>query len=322
VRVVSAEDIDRVLSFPALIAALADAFRGGITAPPRHHHTIPRPEGDATLIVMPAWTEAAPTAAFIGVKIVSVVPGNAAAGVPSVQGTYLLSDPRGTPLAALDGTRLTLWRTAAASALAGRDLARADASRMVMVGAGALAPYLVRAHASVRPLSDVAIWARRPVSAQAVADRLRGEGLPARATENLEGAVGEAHLVSCATLATEPLVQGAWLAPGTHLDLVGAFTPAMREADDEALTRASLYVDTDAALTEGGDVAVALKAGAIGRGAVRGRLADLVSGRVAGRTSSAEITAFKSVGASLEDLAAAMLVWRKLAGAGAPDAPS
>ena len=107
-RVVSAEDIDRVLSFPALIAALADAFRGGITAPPRHHHTIPRPEGDATLLVMPAWTGGR-TADFIGVKIVSVVPGNAAAGVPSVQGTYLLSDPRGTPLAALDGTRLTLW---------------------------------------------------------------------------------------------------------------------------------------------------------------------------------------------------------------------
>jgi ornithine cyclodeaminase len=264
---------------------------------------------------MPAWTgTGGAEAGFIGVKIVSVVPGNAAAGVPSVQGTYLLSDFRGTPLSALDGARLTLWRTAAASALAARHLARPDAARMVMVGAGALAPYLVRAHASIRPLSDIAIWSRQPEHARALAERLAAEGLPVTQADDLESAVGRSDLVSCATLATEPLVCGGWLAPGTHLDLVGAFTPAMREADDAALARATLYIDTEAALTEGGDITVALASGAIGRDAIRGTLADLVAGRAPGRTSPDEITVFKSVGASLEDLAAAMLVWRELAG--------
>jgi ornithine cyclodeaminase/alanine dehydrogenase-like protein (mu-crystallin family) len=313
-QVVTAEEIDRVLAFPALIDTLADAFRGGVTAPPRHHHAMPRPAGDATLLLMPAWTTEGSANDYIGVKIVSVVPGNAALGIPSVQGTYLLSNARGTPLAALDGARLTLWRTAAASALAARHLARENATRMVMVGAGELAPYLVRAHASARPLERIAIWSRRPESTRALAERLAAEGLPVTAAEDLERAVGEADLVSCATLAPEPLVRGAWLAPGTHLDLVGAFTPAMREADDAALVRATLYIDTEAALSEGGDVTVALASGAIGRDRVRGTLADLVTGRAPGRTGPDEITAFKSIGASLEDLAAAMLVWRELAG--------
>lgn len=313
-RVVSAEEIDRVLAFPALIESLAEAFRGGIAAPPRHHHAIPRAGGDATLLLMPAWTETAGAGDFIGVKIVSVVPGNATRGIPSVQGTYLLSDARGTPLVALDGARLTLWRTAAASALAARHLARDDAASMVMVGAGALAPYLVRAHATVRPLSAIRIWSRRPESARALAERLASEGLPVTEADDLERAVGEADLISCATLAAEPLVRGAWLAPGTHLDLVGAFTPAMREADDAALARARLYVDSEAALSEGGDVTVALASGAIAKDEIRGTLADLVMARVSGRTSADEITAFKSIGTSLEDLAAAMLVWRELAG--------
>jgi ornithine cyclodeaminase/alanine dehydrogenase-like protein (mu-crystallin family) len=311
-RVVSTEEIDSVLTFPALIEALAEAFRGGIFAPPRHHHAIRGAAGDATLLLMPAWTESA-GADFVGVKIVSVAPGNAALGIPSVQGTYLLSDARGTPLAALDGARLTLWRTAAASALAARHLAHPQAARMVMVGAGALAPYLVRAHASVRPLTSIAIWSRRPEGAGRLAEQLAMEGLPVAAAEDLERAVRDADLVSCATLSTEPLVQGAWLKQGGHLDLVGAFTPAMREADDAALARASIYVDTEAALTEGGDVTVALASRAIDRNAIRGTLADLVTARAPGRRSPDEITAFKSIGASLEDLAAAMLVWRELA---------
>ena len=317
-RVVSAQEIDRVLTFPALIDTLAEAFRGGIAAPPRHHHAIPRAAGDTKLLLMPAWTEKAAPDGFIGVKIVSVVPGNAALGIPSVQGTYLLCDAHGTPRAALDGARLTLWRTAAASALAARHLARPEAARMVMVGAGALAPYLVRAHASVRPLSDIAIWSRRPESARALAEQLGEKGLPVTAADDLERAVGEADLVSCATLATEPLVRGAWLAPGAHLDLVGAFTPAMREADDAALARASIYVDTEAALTEGGDITVALASGAIARDSIRGTLADLVTARAPGRTSADEITAFKSIGAALEDLAAATLVWREVGGSKTP----
>lgn len=314
-RVVTAAEIDALLSFPALVDALHEAFAGDIVTPVRHHHEIGHGEGQATLLLMPAWTGAAPgKGAFLGTKIVNVFPGNGALGLPSVLGTYLLmSGETGAPLAALDGTRLTHWRTAAASALAARFLARADATSLTLVGAGALAPFLARAHASQRPIKTVTVWNHRRERAQALAQSLAEEGFDAHAEADLETAVRAGDIVSCATLSTVPLVEGAWLTPGTHLDLVGAFNLAMREADDAALARAAVYVDTKAALSEGGDVALALKAGAITPGHVRGTLFDLCRGLVAGRAESGAVTLFKSVGTALEDLAAAMLVWQRLA---------
>lgn len=311
---VSGEAVDRALAFPVLIEAIADAFRGGLVSPERHHHTVGRAPGrDATLLLMPAWTRAGAGPAFLGVKIATVFPDNARRDLPSVLGTYLLLDGgTGLPLASIDGTRLTLWRTAATSALAASHLARADASRMVMVGGGALAGFLVRAHAAVRPLERIEIWTRRPEAAREVAARLAAEGLPVVATGDLAAAVAAADLVSCATLASEPLIRGEWLRPGCHLDLVGAFTPAMREADDAALARASVFVDTPACLHEGGDVTVAIRDGTFAASDVRGDLADLATGRVAGRRSAEEITLFKSIGASIEDLAAAVAVWHAL----------
>ena len=314
-RVVTAAEIDALLSFPALVDALQEAFAGNIVTPVRHHHEIGHGEDHATLLLMPAWTGAAPgKGAFLGTKIVNVFPGNGALGLPSVLGTYLLmSGETGAPLAALDGTRLTHWRTAAASALAARFLARADAASLTLVGAGALAPFLARAHASQRPIKTITVWNHRRERAQALAQSLAEEGFDARAEADLETAVRAGDIVSCATLSTVPLVEGAWLTPGTHLDLVGAFNLAMREADDAALARAAVYVDTKAALSEGGDVALALKAGAITPGHVRGTLFDLCRGLVAGRVESGAVTLFKSVGTALEDLAAAMLVWQRLA---------
>jgi ornithine cyclodeaminase len=308
-RVISAAEIDRALTFPALIDALADAFRGDIVTPVRHHHEIERPGAPGTLLLMPAWTGPATGDGYAGVKIVSVFPENGAKDLPSVLGTYLLmKGDTGEPLAALDGARLTVWRTAAASALAARSLARPDAGRMTMVGAGALAPFLIRAHLSQRPIREVSLWNHRPEKAEALAAELRAEGLPVTAATDLEAAVRGADLVSCATLSTSPVVRGAWLKDGAHLDLVGAFNMKMREADDEALRRAQVYVDTPAARTEGGDVAVSLQAGAISEDHVRGNLADLC--RNPPHRAPEAITAFKSVGAALEDLAAAMLVWR------------
>jgi ornithine cyclodeaminase/alanine dehydrogenase-like protein (mu-crystallin family) len=310
-RVVSAAAVDGALTFPALIDALADAFRSDAHVPVRHHHEIER-EVPATLLLMPAWTGSAADA-FVGVKVVSVYPENGAKGLPAVLGTYLLMDgTSGAPLAALDGTRLTVWRTASASALAARYLLREDAERMVMVGSGALAPFLIRAHLSQRPIRDVSLWNHNPEKAEALARSLSAEGLPVRAVRDLEGAVREADLVSCGTLATEPVVRGGWLKPGAHLDLVGAFNLRMREADDEAVRRARVFVDTPAALREGGEVALALKAGAITEDHVQGDLFGLCRGEIPGRTSAEEITLFKSVGTALEDLAAAMLVWRRL----------
>ena len=316
-RIFSAADIDAALDFPSLVEALSEAMRGGFIAPARHHHEIERAgERPAIQLLMPAWTESASRAGlYLGAKIVNVFPGNAARGLPAVMGTYVLQSGRtGETLAALDGTRLTHWRTAAASALAARHLARADVRRLLIVGAGALAPYLARAHASQRSYAAVTVWNHRPDGARRVAEALAAEGLPASASEDLEGAAREADVISCATLATAPLIEGRWLSAGQHLDLVGAFTLGMREADDEALRRARVFVDTEAACTEGGDVAIGIASGAITRADIAADLPALCRG-AKGRRTADEITLFKSVGASIEDLAAAMLVWRKTGGA-------
>ncbi len=253
---------------------------------------------------MPAWG-----AEFLGVKIVNVFPGNGARGLSAVQGTYVLQNgATGETVAVLDGTRLTQWRTAAASALAARHLARADASKLLILGAGALAPFLVRAHASQRPIREVAVWNHRPDGARTLAESLTREGFDARAVENLAEAVSEADIVSSATLSTAALIAGAWLRPGQHVDLVGSFNMQMREADDLALRRSRVFIDTPAALTEGGDVAQAIASGALNHADIVADLTALELG-APGRGSADEITLFKSVGASVEDLAAAMLVW-------------
>ncbi len=308
----AAAEVDAALDFPSLIDALAEAFRGGFHAPVRHHHAIERPgEATATTLLMPAWTTFGTGEDFLGAKIVNVFPGNGARGLPAVQGVYVLqSGVTGAPIATLDGTRLTVWRTAAASALAARYLARADAKRLMIVGAGQLAPFLARAHASVRPIKTIAVWNHRPEGALRLAAALAGEGFNAHAVERLEDGVRGADIVSCATLSEAPLVAGAWLEPGQHLDLVGAFSMRMREADDAALKRARIFIDTGAATSEGGDVALALKSGAITRADIAGDLAALARG-APGRLAADEITLFKSVGASIEDLAAAMLVWKR-----------
>lgn len=311
-RFVTAGEIDATLTWPTLIDALRAAFAGDAVTPTRHHHRIARPDGDATLLLMPAWQ--AKAGGYAGVKIVSVFPGNAARGKPSVTGTYLLLDgDSGEPLAALDGQALTAWRTAAASALAASYLATPDARRMVMVGAGALAPRLVAAHASVRPIADVAIWNRNPERAKRLATELDRPDLHVVATDDLSAAIAGADIVCAATMSRAPLLRGDWLRPGAHVDLVGAYNPAMREADDAAIARATVYVDTRAgALAEAGDIVQAIASGAFDETRIAGDLADLCRGDAPGRGSAGEITLFKSVGTAIEDLAAAILVYERL----------
>jgi ornithine cyclodeaminase len=317
-RVLDGAAVDAALSYPALVDTLESAFAKGAIAPPRHHHAVAlegRPE--ATLLLMPAWEARTAGSAlagrYMGVKCVTVFPDNATLGRPAVLGTYLLlSAATGETLAVMDATRLTAWRTAAASALASRYLSRADAARLLMVGAGALAPFLVRAHASVRPIREVAVWNRSRPRADALVAELTQAGISASLADDLAAAAGAADIVSTATLSAEPLVRGAWLKPGAHLDCVGAFKPTMRETDDEAVRRACIFVDTRAgALAEAGDILQPLDAGVIGKEAVLGELSELARGTVQGRTSAGEITLFKSVGASIEDLAAAVAVYER-----------
>jgi ornithine cyclodeaminase len=315
-RIFDSAAVDAALAYPALVDILEAAFAKGAIAPPRHHHAIAldgRPE--ATLLLMPAWEAREPGSPFagryMGLKAVTVYPDNAARGQPAVLGTYLLmSAETGETLAVMDATRLTAWRTAAASALASRYLSRSDASRLLMVGAGALAPFLVRAHASVRPVRDVKVWNRSGPRAQALIAELAQAGIAATLAGDLAAAVAEADIVSTATLSSDPLIRGAWLKGGTHLDCVGAFKPTMRETDDDVARRARIFVDTRAgAFAEAGDILQPIQTGVIGKEALLGELAELCRGTVQGRASPEQITLFKSVGASIEDLAAAVAVY-------------
>jgi alanine dehydrogenase len=306
-RVYSAAEVHAALPWAALAQALEDAFVAGDTQVPlRHAHAL---GGSASLLLMPAWSAGA-----IGVKLVTVMPQAAVLGLPTVQASYLLSErASGVPLALLDGDALTVRRTAAASALAARHLARKDAHSLLMIGAGHLAPWLVRAHVALRPgLTRVLIWARRLDSARALVRQLRTEGIAAEAAADLAAATAQADIVSCATTATEPVLQGAWLRPGTHLDLVGGYRRDMREADDGAMARCEcIVVDTRAgALAEAGDLVQTLARGVITAARISGELSELLRGDCAGRTSPEQITLFKSVGTALEDLAAAQLVLR------------
>ena len=312
---VSREQIDAALDWPRLIAALSDAFSGSLVAPARHHHSVGAPGTDtATHLLMSAWSRAAPAAGtYLGTKIVNVFPHNHRHGLPAVMGQYLLqSGETGASLAIMDGACLTHWRTAATSALAAKFLARADADHLLMVGAGSLAPALIAAHCSVRPIRKITLWNHRRENAEKMAAQLAGGGREIHVAGELEAAVRQADIVSCATLSRTPLVKGEWLPPGCHLDLVGAFSLTMRECDDAAVQRARVYVDTPAALDEGGDVALALRSGAIAPGHVIADLAALCGGRAQGRSGADEITLFKSIGASIEDLAAAIVVWERL----------
>ena len=313
-RVFSAEETRDLLPFGALIEALREMFRSGASAPLRHHHAI-RLDGqpDAALLLMPAWNPAG----LGGVKIVNVNPGNAAAGMPSVSSSYLLFDARtGRHLAMLDGGELTDRRTAAIAALAASYLAPADARRLLVVGAGRIAANLADAFRAVRPIEDVAVWNINAENAERLARRLNDAGFRAEATADLEAAVAGAHIISCATLAIDPLIAGAWLRPGQHLDLIGSFRPHMREADDTAVSRARVYIDTDGALKESGDLIAPIQSGVLTEEQIAGDLFGLCRGTVAGREGEREITLFKASGTALADLASATLAHAKLTDGG------
>jgi len=310
-RVITAADLQQTLDYESLVDRLREYFRSGVTVPVRHHHTIDMPEGpEATLLLMPAWREGS----YLGVKIATVFPDNGKRGLPSVMATYLLMDGRsGEPMALIDGSELTTRRTAAASAFASRYLSRPDCERLLMVGTGALAPHLIRAHASQRPICNVLIWGRNQARAEYLAKRLNHRRFRVVATDDLESAARGAHIICCATGSHDPLIRGAWLQPGQHLDLVGGFTPAMREVDDEAMRRAELFVDTrDGALKEAGDIVDPIRRGVIAESDVNGDLFDLARGLRPGRDRYDQITLFKSVGTALEDLAGAKLAFERV----------
>jgi ornithine cyclodeaminase len=306
-RFIDASAVASALPWPALIDALRRAFvAGDVQSPPRLHYPLPAADGTSpTLLVMPAWG----AGWGIGTKLVSVFPGNARRGLPAVHGVYLLLDADdGRPMAVMDGSELTARRTAAASALASACLSRPDSRCLLMVGTGRLAHHLPQAHAAARRIERVLVWGRAGEKAEELAGELRDAGMDAAAMASLPEAVAQADIVSCATLSSEPLLQGAWLRPGTHVDLVGAFTPAMRETDAVVFSRADgVWCDTLAgAVAEAGDIVQANAEGAFEAARIEGDFAALCRAG-SGRRSANDITVFKSVGMALEDLAAARL---------------
>jgi ornithine cyclodeaminase len=269
-------------------------------------------EGD--FLMQPAWMRGR---AF-GIKIANVFPGNEKRGKPSILGVYVLFDGNtGELLACIDGPAETMIKTACNSAVASRLLARSNAETMLMMGAGKLAPYLIAAHASARPIRRVLIWNRTAEKASALAARLSRPGLDVGAVADAAQAAAEADLISCATYAAEPILRGKWLKPGAHVDLVGSYRPDLRESDDAVVQRAGrLYVDARFSTVEiAGDVTEPLKRGII-RSSEITDLFELAQGKRPGRGSDSEITVFKSGGGGHEDLATAMMLYERAGGAG------
>ncbi len=312
-RFLDAGQVHEACHYPALVEALARYHLEDTDLVDDQLLTQPSADGgDDILFVRSAWQRGR----ALGAKVITGFwnnPNNGS-GLPAVHAIYCLFEGRsGRPSAILDGTALTLRKTAADSALGARYLARQDVTRMVMVGAGAMAPHLIMAHIAVRPsIRHVTLWNRTPEKAEAVVrelDHLKREGVAFEIASSLSIAVGQAGLVCCATRTIEPIIQGAWLRPGTHLDLVGAFTRDMREADDEAVRRASIFVDSrQSTIGHVGEIAIPLAQGVIAEDRILADHADLVRGRHPGRTSADEITLFKNGGGGHLDLMTARFV--------------
>lgn len=303
-EIINKNEIENILDYPSLIKALESGFKAEIQAPVRHHHEIKNPkEGvDSTLLIMPAWEESD----VLGVKLVTVSPNNTKYNLPSINGLYILFDGhKGDVLAVMDGKALTAKRTAAASALASSYLSRKDAAAMLMVGTGNLSCELILAHASVRPIKTVYVWGRDKQKAAAVANRLENQ-FTIEAVDTIEETIAKVDIISCATLSKTPLISGKDLKSGQHIDLVGSFKPNMREADDEVMQRSDIYIDTNVALKESGELA------GITEKEIKANLYQLARGAHQGRSDNRQITLFKSVGHALEDLVAAKLIKEKL----------
>jgi len=293
------DTVHRLASVGSLVEPLRRAFVSQAVSPDRAHYELGALDRPRTLLLMPAWRRNGD----IGVKIVTVFPDNADRGLPSVNAAYVLfSGQTGQPRAWIDGRALTLIRTAAVSALAADLLAPAIPEVLLMVGTGALSRYFIEGHLAVRKYRSVLIWGRDPHKAAAVARDLGARGWPVKAAIDLAAAARSADVISCATLAEQPLIKGRWLKSRCHLDLVGSFTPDMREADDDCMRGAFIAVDTLDALEGSGDLREPLARGVMAKDGIA-LLADLIAAGPA--TPRPHRTVFKSVGVALADLAVA-----------------
>lgn len=313
-RYIDGETVDRVSDFASLVSYLEEAHRG------------PRPVRDDMLIEDPqegskdiffnraAWLPGV----AVGIKVITVFPDNPnkTPALPNIQAVYVLMDGKtGTPQAAIDGTKITYWKTAADSALGTKQLARDDAETLLMVGAGAMAGPLIRAHTSVRPsLKRVLLWNRSEERAQALISALSSDGITAEYVADLDGSVGTADVISCATMTKTPIIKGDLLKSGVHLDLVGAFKPDMREADDTALALGRMFVDTRETALDTGEISIPIENGTFSADQMLGDHYELAQGAVEGRINPDDITIFKNGGGGHLDLMTARYIYSRVEG--------
>ena len=313
-KTLTKQELASLLPYDELIEALRDGFKQGAEAPLRHSHQIKtNGENENSLLIMPCWQ----TGGRLGIKTVMVCPDNHKHDLGAVQASYMLLDATtGIPLAQMDGDELTVRRTSSASALASTILSNPEASCLLMMGAGNLAPHMIRAHAAARNLKEIIIWSRDHEQAKKLAEKLNHElNADVSAVDHPKEYAYEADIISSATLATDPIIKGAWLNPNKqqHIDIVGGYTYDMREADNDVLKGAAIYVDTfDGAMAEAGDILRPIEEGIITKDDVIADLFTMVDNNF--QKQNNKRTVFKSVGTALEDLVGANLAYSKFSG--------
>lgn len=313
-KIISPEEVHQALSYPELVDALQETFSGEFTMPPRNVYLLD--DNDANhdaFAVLPSWNQG-----LIGVKAFTYFPDNPGPQYKSLYSKILLFDrAHGEPLALVDGTSVTFWRTAGISGLATRLLSREDSETLLVLGTGNLAPYMVRANASVRPLKRVLIWGRTPANAEKVVQQLQGEleGIDISVAADIQGACAEADIVVSATGAHEPLVLGDWIKEGTHTDFIGNHHATKRECDTALILKSKVYADSYAnCFKEAGEVLVPISEGVFTKEDVVGELPEMCQGTVPLRESDSEITLFKSIGMGISDLVGAGLAYKVASG--------
>ncbi len=301
-NVIDAAQMRAVTNYPDLVEWLRASHLDTIDAMDDLLMTQPAAvDGTDTLLIRAAWRRGK----RVGVKLVTLFPANAGGALPSVQAVYMLFDGgNGKPLASLDGTELTYWKTAADSALGARFLAGEAPRALCMIGAGAQAPHLIRAHCTVHPsIERVTIWNRTHARAEALAAAAPVKGVTFETAPDLEAACRGADVITAATAAETPLVRGEWLRPGQHLDLVGGYKPGMREADTEVFVRARVFVDArETTVGVCGDLLEPINEGRFSADHIEGDLFDLCRSGLPGPRAPTDITVFKNGGGGHLDL--------------------